>query len=1096
MLMGKMEKLPRLFVLTLVMLLAVSSSSSTFMLIGPSHAFAEGLLPQEATISNFESDDEGWAFVNGSEFPGSTGEFAIDALDAYSGSRSGKLSGDFTGGGVYVSINNPIVPAEMERLSLQVKTSDATSFVLRLLDDSGQTHQQTVDLEPVEDWQRVDILSLNAGKNASHWGGADDGEWHGPGIGIQIMLTADGLNSGKTTGVIRFDEIIAYAPPPPIVIKQDKLGNLFSNGNASFTVQKLEGDKLSWRVTDFWGRQVASGTKTAHGTEKKINIPRLDSGYYSFRVEALSGNVSYGAAENTFAILPKIDMNRFSESPFGVATHFGQSWDLEMMPLVEQLGVKSIRDEMFWHAVEEEKGVYSFPALYDEIDQTARLHGIDPFIVLTYTNPHYDHDSTPYTDEGREGFANYGNAVMNQYSDMEWVEVYNEFNIGFGDRGDGPADSLPEYYYELLKKTYTTIKATRPEVIVVGASTANMPWDWMEELFSLGGLQYMDAISVHPYRYPAPPESMEEDIIQLNNLMKEYNNGVALPIWGTEIGWPTQLDSRGVSEKVQADYAVRSYVQALALGVDKLFWYDFMNDGMDSSYNEHNFGLVRHFTDPLGQYAPKPAYAAYGIMTRQLLGKSFSKQETVGDGIYDYVFDSGRKETRVIWSTEPNTIALQTDRQLQLVDMMGSSSTLRPGKDGYVYLTVSASPIYITGPVTGIEESGKFALSAEAGVKGEPVSITLSVNDSTALTKPLHGTFKIEGEAIPIAVTSGGLQQFEVELPAMNNDQTVFGEIVVNGRSIAKLSTEVHLTEPVAYNIRHVVTDQYDALRVSINNLQSKPFLLNGYEWQVGTLSGSDLTGMTVAALSTGSFDIPVTGLEAGQTYPVSVTLTGDGVEPYTYTGNWIGIDASEIGTMTQKTVTIDGVIDNDAGTPLVNLASDGTVQMNAYGGSNDLNGDVWLHWDQQNLYLAANIQDDVFAQDSANDAIWQGDALQFSISQGTPGESALWSELGVALTPQGPQMYRWSDAMGVTPGPLTEAQVEVVRNESNQSTIYELAIPWTAIAPFTPEDGGLSVSLLANDNDGQGRKGYIEWGSGIGAEKNNALFNYLRFMP
>lgn len=1094
MLMRNIGKLPRLFLLALVFLLAASSSSSMF--IAPSHAFAEELLSQEVTISNFESDDEGWAFINGDEFPGSTGNFVVDALDSYSGSGSGKLTGDFTGGGVYVSTNNPIVPTDMERLSLQVKTSDATSFVLRLLDDSGQTHQQTVDLEPVDDWQSVDILSLNAGKNAAHWGGADDGEWHGPGVGIQLMLTADGLNGDKTTGVIRFDELIAYAPAPPIVIKQNKPGNLFSNGSASFTVQKLQGDTLSWRVIDFWGRQVAAGTKAAPRTEKRIHIPRLDSGYYSFRVEALSGDVSYGAAENTFAILPKIDMNRISESPFGVATHFGQSWDLEMMPLVEQLGVKSIRDEMFWHAIEQEKGVYSFPALYDEIDQTARLHGIDPFIVLTYTNEHYDQDSTPYTDEGRAGFANYGNAVMNQYPGMQWVEVYNEFNIGFGDRGDGPADSLPAYYFELLKKTYTTIKATRPEVTVVGASTANMPWDWLEELFSLGGLQYMDAISVHPYRYPAPPESMEEDIIRLNNLMKEYNNGVALPIWGTEIGWPTQLDSRGVSEKVQADYAVRSYVQALALGVDKLFWYDFMNDGLDSSYNEHNFGLVRNFADPWGKYAPKPAYAAYGIMTRQLLGHSFSRQETVSDGIYDYVFGSGRNETRVIWSTEPKTLALQADRQLQLTDMMGSLSTLRPGRDGYVYLTVSESPVYVTGPVTGIEESGKLALSAEGGVKGEPVTVTLTVNDSSTVTEPLTGTFKIEGEAVPITISGGELQQFEIELPAMNNDQTIFGDIVVNGRPIAKLSTEVHLTEPVAYNIRHVVTDQYDALRVSVSNLQSEPFLLGGYEWQVGTLSGSDQTGMTVAAHSTGTFDIPVTGLEAGQTYPVSVTLTGDGVEPYTHTGKWIGIDAASIGTMTQKTMMIDGSIDDDAGTPHVNLASGGTVQMNPYGGSDDLNGDIWLHWDQQYFYLAANIQDDVFTQDSVNDAIWQGDGLQFAISQGAPGESALWSELGVALTPQGPQMYRWADAMGETPGPLPHVQVEVVRNETDQTTIYELAIPWTAIAPFTPEDGGLSVSLLVNDNDGQGRKGFIEWGSGIGMEKNNALFNYLRFIP
>jgi len=36
---------------------------------------------------------------------------------------------------------------------------------------------------------------------------------------------------------------------------------------------------------------------------------------------------------------------------------------------------------------------------------------------------------------------------------------------------------------------------------------------------------------------------------------------------------------------------------------------------------------------------------------------------------------------------------------------------------------------------------------------------------------------------------------------------------------------------------------------------------------------------------------------------------------------------------------------------------------------------------------------------------------------------------------------------------------------------------------------------VLVNDNDGKGRKGWIEWGSGIGREKNPAKYNVCRIV-
>jgi hypothetical protein len=69
-------------------------------------------------------------------------------------------------------------------------------------------------------------------------------------------------------------------------------------------------------------------------------------------------------------------------------------------------------------------------------------------------------------------------------------------------------------------------------------------------------------------------------------------------------------------------------------------------------------------------------------------------------------------------------------------------------------------------------------------------------------------------------------------------------------------------------------------------------------------------------------------------------------------------------------------------------------------------------------------------------------------------------------------------------------------RNETAKDTVYELALPWSKLAPSEAGDGMLSLSMLVNDNDGAGRKGYVEWGSGIGGSKDAALFKAADLAP
>jgi hypothetical protein len=143
----------------------------------------------------------GWSFNNGQEFPGATGSLTADSDASRNGHPSLKLVGDFSKGGGYVQAGRKIDNVDIRELSLWVRSPDAERFTLRLGDASGQTHQIVIKTERQDGWQQV-VLPLekffarrgeadavtNIAKYES-WGGAKDGQWHGPATAIYLLLS-------------------------------------------------------------------------------------------------------------------------------------------------------------------------------------------------------------------------------------------------------------------------------------------------------------------------------------------------------------------------------------------------------------------------------------------------------------------------------------------------------------------------------------------------------------------------------------------------------------------------------------------------------------------------------------------------------------------------------------------------------------------------------------------------------------------------------------------------------------------------------------------------------------------------------------------
>jgi len=369
----------------------------------------------------------------------------------------------------------------------------------------------------------------------------------------------------------------------------------------------------------------------------------------------------------------------------GVMTHFAQGWSPSLAETVAQGGIGAVRDELYWQEIETSPGNYAFPPAFDRYMAALQGAHVQPLIELDFANTAYDRGLTPYTHAGFEAYANYGVQVLRHYGgQIGAVEIWNEYNGSFC---TGPAASnRSQTYAAMLKVAYKAIKAERPDVTVAGASTSGLPLPYLERLFQAGALDSMDAVSVHPYRYDSPPEGIELDIRDLQNLIAAYSHSGPKPVWVTEIGWATKAAAAkgdlAIDEQTQAEYLVRAYALLLSAGVERIYWYLFRDDAMTPT-----MGLVR---DDAAN-APKASFEAMRTMIAQIGGARFARRDATPPDLYSLVFnrDSG-EHVRVVWSVASRTIDVPPS--CKIVDMLGNPVLAGP-------VTLGASPVYIEGPL-------------------------------------------------------------------------------------------------------------------------------------------------------------------------------------------------------------------------------------------------------------------------------------------------------------------------------------------------------------------------------------------------------------
>ena len=218
---------------------------------------------------------------------------------------------------------------------------------------------------------------------------------------------------------------------------------------------------------------------------------------------------------------------------------------------------------------------------------------------------------------------------------------------------------------------------------------------------------------------------------------------------------------------------------------------------------------------------------------------------------------------------------------------------------------------------------------------------------------------------------------------------------------------------------------------------------------------------------------------------------------------------------------TIDGKIEKDEwnmGFPIFMNETSGTPHalminpvnnqpLDPYGGAEDLSAVIYLGYDSENFYMAAEVTDDVHMEDPEEaKRLWAGDSFQLAFAEeGT--ENALRTDLQIGLRNNEPAIERNSSLITINDDWIGwfKHELAITRDEANKKTYYEFMIPFTELYSTgydVKKAPKLYMSFLLNDRDvemnpydGNGRELMFEYGSGIGFARRADLFKQFNLM-
>ncbi|WP_353112562.1 hypothetical protein [Microbacterium sp.] len=894
---------------------------------------------------------------------------------------------------------------------------------------------------------------------------------------------------------------------------------IFKKGETSVKVA-TPASQVTWRLGDADDVQLRTGTTPVSGGEGAIDLKDLPFGYYTLNVTA---NVPDPVTRTTsLAVLdaPPAGWNAKS-ALFGTQLHRGWQSPAETEALLDAItlaGYGKTRNETTWGEVEAQKGVYAYTGEGARVVTELANRGVNVMWNAGLTNPLYDDNHTPASPEAIAGFAAYVGATAAHYGGQgvsHDIGILNEYNsTGFN---NGTCGLTAACYLDVLRPAYQAAHAADAKANVIAPITAGVQLPWAKDFIAKGGLDHIDTYAVNYYSssangQPMAPEKSQglADLGELSTLLAQSQGGKDIPLRVTESGWATH--DAGVSQKDQADYAIRGPLLAQLAGADEYLWYDLYDDGFSDNERENRFGLINRADDtacwlwvcPTADYtygavhgiSPKPGFVTQAVAIRQTTGLTLSGRESIGgDTLYSlkYAGATAADTNRAMWSIGADSVTVSSKKGFTVTDEFGRVTQVAKG-DTTIALT--GAPVFVRGDVT---------------VKAAAPQLVVDVPKSSVLSHDLPVTVKLApGAKIKggeLTVSADGVKKkvklkkgttVSLTLPGVTRLGARDVTVTVadkKGRLLSQARGKTNVVDPYVVSAQPRVEKGTGGLAYSLdvtvkNNAADVAVDVDGMDWKLGTASGTVTDAFTVPASGSKTVSVPIADPKvfATQNYTVSAR-SGDLVRSASGPLSFAPIERTGAATLAP--------IDLDTAGKWVSIRNGGR------NGAADLGGTLQFTATADALTLKAVITDDVHQADRTDPALsWQADSIQFNTYDLFPtvlgGERV---EIAAALLKTGPVVYTFTPPAGGKAGITPGAEATIVRDEVAHTTTYDVTVPWASLGYDAAPKGVWGLSFLVNDADNDvagadARSGYIEWGSGVGgAPKNPALFKSVQLV-
>lgn len=652
-----------------------------------------GLVAGNVWIDSITADVRQELSDNGGFEAGRWAETTLGAALINGTAHSGNMSLQVSGGAAeqYTATAAAVDPLKNYELGLWMKknVSTASGIYVKVqeLDKYGQkvpgTLRSLLAADGTQDWTRSTV-----------------------GLGSLSPTTAFvklsfGLNK-SVTGNVYFDDIALTSQPESVTLNLNGAGAVLDPKTASFDMQFYVDSPpapltytIEYDVPDSGVVFPPYSVAVLPNSMRNVSLPLtgLKNGVYSLNVNVMDGERLVRSYSKPFSIMPAY-VKQFGDedSLIGASTHYALEnrqgpTDTE---LIDRAGIRFVRDELNWHKTEKQLGVFDFSRhdgwVNDMVSRGIRVIGVLDFANTLYNGKANDPNGVKYAFQTKaelDAYVRYVSKTVEHYKGkIDMFEIWNEPNI--------PNFWKPETnsidYATMVKAAAAAIREANPDAyIIAGALGDQNDTGFLTDLFEHGAYPYIDAVSYHPYIYPYSPDGRYGNKPELMaGITASYGGWKDMIV--TEFGWPTSQGSRGVSEPLQAEYLVKSYMISAAVGIKRSAVYDFRDDGTDLSYTEHNFGIVHD------DFTAKPALIAMRQMNEATAGSQFAFQLDLAPGAQGYLWLKNNMPVLVAWSTQGEQTVDFGAETVAAADIYGN-----PLVSDSHQVSLGAKPAYISG---------------------------------------------------------------------------------------------------------------------------------------------------------------------------------------------------------------------------------------------------------------------------------------------------------------------------------------------------------------------------------------------------------------